>query len=295
MSRSRRRLGRLLGLGLGLGPGLAGAGLAERLDGEIAALGAHVESGPPAGLWLGLLAIAVAGVATDRLLLARFARPFGLSRPVARWLSSLVALSLASGLVFRTAFEIAPLLVSLALTLGVAGLVFATARAFGRWAAGSLLILRGRMRIGDRVRVAELEGTVESIGLLRVVALSDAGQRFFLPIGSLSTRDLGLSSPRRAHPVSFELELRSPLGPEQRAELVQLATLCPFRDVDSEVTISPVAGPPRRVVIRFRAWSRAGAARAVEYLEAHLNGASPADPRRPKTYVPPPLDSYELE
>lgn len=246
--------------------------LMTALEHEIAEVQAALQGWTVLSLLL-VLAIAI-GVAVLLAALARRAQRSG--RPRAR-LVSVGALTLDLALLVWLAFavvrqflDIAPIATMGALLLGAGGALFAAIARIRDWLAGLALAYQGRLREGDLLQTADASGVVERIGAGRVVLRRSDGARTYVRLHALAASDFTVASPRGAHPVELVLRGAGSFTAEDRRALRAIATLCPFRDLATPVTVTSPPGDDHIVAIHIHAWSMSAAGEAEAHLRAAL-------------------------
>lgn len=173
----------------------------------------------------------------------------------------------------RYLFDRAKVFAAVVLLFGAAGALLSLGLAARRWLAGVLHVLRRTIHEGDRLTVGDVDGTVERLGLFRLLLRRDDGARMFLPVGALADQSFTVSSPEQSFPVEVLLGDERPLVAADRTRLALAAKLCPYRESGSDVHVEPAEGG--RVLVRLRCWSAAAAARAEAYLRVAVSELSP--------------------
>lgn len=234
---------------------------------------------------LGLVAFVVAtarirvAVSQDRRLTPRV-------RAVASASIHAAALFVAAVVVASFFWKRAPLL------LGISLAVFAAVAGFGiairgrAWVWGLVMIWRGRIRIGDRLRLGTIEGSVADAGIFGITVLSDDGARVFVPNATLSIETFSVASPEEVHPAEIVVRRGGCELTEEDLEMLRrIAALCPYRQSGGGVTVA-ASTDRRSATVTFRASSEEGANLArshVQQVFASTAGAEGADRVEPAT------------
>jgi len=146
----------------------------------------------------------------------------------------------------------------------VLGLIvgFASQRTLGNFVAGLMIALTQPLRLGDRVTVGGVDGTVEEIGLIYTFIRTDANSRLVIPNEKLASDTITNStirSPAKYAQVTVQVPNTTDLGPlveDLRAEAPG------ERD---DVFVSSLDGSP---TVTLRVWAESEA--AAERLEQDL-------------------------
>lgn len=197
---------------------------------------------------------------------------------VSTFSSLLVGLRLLTAAIFISAilrylFDRAKIVAAAILLFGAAGALLSLGLAARRWIGGVILLLRRTIHEGDRLTVGDVDGTVERLGLFRMLLRRDDGARMFLPTGALADQSFTVSSPEQSFPVEVLLGEERPLGLAARERVALVAKLCPYRESGSDVHVEAAEGG--RVLVRLRCWSAAAAARAEAYLRVAVSELAP--------------------
>jgi small conductance mechanosensitive channel len=154
----------------------------------------------------------------------------------------------------------------------VLGLVvgFASQRTIGNFVAGILIAFTQPLRLGDRVRVDDVDGTVEEIGLTYTWIRTPNGSRFVVPNEKLAS-DTILNFTIRSPEKVAEVTVQVPLAQDLEALVAALGA-----ETDAEVFVSALNGDAT-LTIRKHALSERDARRVERELrlQAHraLRGA----------------------
>jgi small-conductance mechanosensitive channel len=203
-------------------------------------------------------------------------------QPWVRWLHPLVvlawlgaaALAVVPSLRAETLGESAGR-VALLVVLGVV-----TAPMLRDLLTGMVLSLEGRHRVGDDIRVGELEGRIVSLGLRSVVLRAHDGSELTIPNGRFAAADVArLNLPSGEAPLELEISLHREGGVEAATiELVEAAVLSPLAAPGSlpEVFVVEADGPRLRLRMRVYVFDRAYQERYRSDILARLATASRA-------------------
>ena len=181
-----------------------------------------------------------------------------------------VALISVVDVVARQVLVRAPLLGTSLVLVFASGALFALALRLQSAVGGLVLVLRGRIREGDRLVVGEVSGIVEHAGLLRIVLRGPDGAEVYLPAHTLDVEAVSISSPQRSQPVRLLLERELPYTREDTEAIRVTALLCPFRQACSHAEVTHPGGDARRVNVELRAWSAPAAREAEAWLRKML-------------------------
>lgn|GEM_PF-696474 len=229
-----------------------------------------------------------------------------------KWLPALGALRvlvafIAALVVLRSAFRIAPGATgALALTCALAVVVLSGL--VPNWVTGVGMLLRRRIRVGDRVRVGAHEGVVRALGLGHLWLENAEGATLAVPNRVFSELPVAIERARNSVPVRVRLTLEQ--APELRLleAFRHVATLSPYRAPRSPLDVSRAADDERQVNVEIQTWSAHAQRDARVQLELALRQAMAqrSAPERPpanvdaaargleqaivETIIPPPLD-----
>jgi small conductance mechanosensitive channel len=147
----------------------------------------------------------------------------------------------------------------------VLGLVigFASQRTIGNFVAGLLIAFTQPVRLGDRVRVDEVDGVVEEIGLTYTFIRTPDNARLVIPnekLASDTIRNSTIVSREKLAEVTVQIPLDRDLG-----EVVEVLRMETQQEREAEVYVSALAG---EATVTMRAW--APDERAAERLAGEL-------------------------
>ena len=137
---------------------------------------------------------------------------------------------------------------------------FASQRTLGNFVAGLMIAMTQPLRLGDRVAVAGVEGTVEEIGLMYTFIRTDGNARLVIPNEKLAS-DTILNSTIRSAAKFAEVTVQVPRTADLRLLVEVLEAEVPGeRD---EVFVSSIEESP---TLTLRAWTESAAsADALEH------------------------------
>ncbi len=139
---------------------------------------------------------------------------------------------------------------------------FASQRTLGNFVAGLMIAMTQPLRLGDRVSIGGVEGSVEEIGLMYTFIRTDDNARLVIPNEKLASDTITNSTIRSAAKYA-EVSVQVPLTSDLRQLVEDLREEVPG-DRD-EVFVSSLDGSP---TLTMRAWTESEA--AAEKLEHDL-------------------------
>ncbi|MFH1462857.1 MAG: mechanosensitive ion channel domain-containing protein [Pseudomonadota bacterium] len=231
------------------------------------------------GIALLLLILTVGGLGylgVARLIRAMGRSGYAMHRRLATLRVLLVSLIVVWGasVLVRQLLLRAPLLTLILLVLFTGGALLGLASRLQQASAGIAMVLRGRIREGDRLVVGAVAGTVEHAGLLQIQLACADGSTVYLPTSALASQPVVISTPSRAQPVELPWPLEVPLDEAERARLLGIVTLCPYRVPGTPLSLTMADDGSHRVTVRFQAWSAPAAERAGLWLSRSLRARS---------------------
>lgn len=207
--------------------------------------------------------------------------------------SAIVAASLARivGLLVGTVGCIAPLvsrapiLSGIALTVLLVAAALSVPQLFQNLQSGISLTLRSRFREGDPVKVGDMEGVVEEVGLLRIKLRTSQGGVTYVPASLFESEPVTVGQARSAAPLSVSVAIES-VDPHRVQVLERELALSPFRRADGGSSVEIERdGDHTWVRARLNTWAGSESKRPRQYLEALLRELEletvepgPADP-----------------
>ncbi|MGE5184535.1 MAG: mechanosensitive ion channel domain-containing protein, partial [Acidobacteriota bacterium] len=151
------------------------------------------------------------------------------------------------------------------LLLGISLAVLAAAGGLGialrgrAWVWGLVMIWRGRVRIGDRLRFGAVDGIVADVGIFGITVIGDDGARVFVPNAKLAGDTFSVASPESAHPADITVHAgERELTEADLERLRRIALLCPYRHSGGLVGVH-ASEDRRSATVTFRSWSEEGA------------------------------------
>lgn len=167
-------------------------------------------------------------------------------------------------------YNASPLLATVMLGALAGGALVAVGFRARAWLGGAWIVLRGRVRTGNRLSLPQGQGVVEAYGLFHLMLRADNGDQLHVPLSALHDGTFAISAPERAVPVELHFVVES----EQRlTELRWAAQGCPYRDRRANVQVIRDLENPLSVRLRLRSWSQDAAERAADYLRRQQAGA----------------------
>ncbi len=188
-------------------------------------------------------------------------------------LAFIAAVALALYVVVRQFFAIAPLVTSI--LLAILGLTLGfSARGLAQDLLGATRIaVKGHIHPGLTLEMGSIGGTVEQVGALSTRILTLEGAVLHVPNRVFINEAFTTRQPRRTAQVVFSQDLGEPVTQLWRERVRIQALLCPYRQVDSDVSVSVDEKNHTLVSISFLAPSDALAREASLYLERALSAA----------------------
>jgi hypothetical protein len=255
--------------------------MVDRLASEAERLGALLRL----DVLLQLAILAVVAVLLARLgtALVRFAWRLGIdSERRLAWLeggSRVLVGALVLYAVGRSIAGAAPMLSA----LGLLALVVAGSRVFSAQLQNVLggvgLLLRRRLRNGDRIQLGDLDGIVHSVGIARLRLTKADGSTVLVPNRMLNETALTVAREKNSVPVRvrvrFDLEPARPMLELAR----RTALLSPYRAPGSSVEVARDPSDARVMEVAVQVWAAAAARVATDHLESSLRQALPQEPR----------------
>ena len=270
----------LLAAGVDPAPAISAAGeLVAALEREVEALrGVVAGSGSLALIAVVLLGWALA-VAVSSLLRVARRTGYGGRRP---WfarvqLAATAAVALVTlAILARILLARAPFLSAALLAVFFAGALLSLAIRLHQLTGGAFLVVRGRVGEGDHVRLGDIEGTVERVGLTRLHLRAPDGSSVYLPTSLLDTIRLRVAHQERWRVLEFEVYRGWAPSFADCEAARRVALLCPYRVLDSEVEVRPTADR-RRLTVRLHVWGEAALREAELSLRHSLEaGGGPS-------------------
>jgi len=190
----------------------------------------------------------------------RWARTSGLLRLLFALLAVLTVL--------RSAFGVAPALTGVFVMAALLGVLLLSGFVPNA-VAGIGIMLRRRIRLGDRVRVGEYEGVVRELGIGQLYLRGADGSTVLVPNRLLGELPVVIERARNSVPVRVRLELEQRADPRLLERLLQVAMLSPYRAPESLVDVVRSSDNERQLTIEIQVW----AARAQRDARLQLESA----------------------
>lgn len=266
--------------------GVAGAPsstLGDRLAGEADRLGAlfHLD------VMLQLTVVLVAALLSTRLVsaLVRVAGRLGIDsqRRFTWWeggsraLVVVLMIYLVGGAIARAA----PLLSALgAMALVVAGSWVFSAH-LQNAVGGVGLLIRRKLRTGDRIQVGTLDGVIHSVGLTQLQLIKADGATVLVPNRLLNEAALTVAREKNSVPVRVRLRFENELSNSMLEQARRTALLSPYRAPKSSVEVTRDGADGSVLEVAVQVWAAAAARAATDHLESSLRLALPQESRPP--------------
>lgn len=145
----------------------------------------------------------------------------------------------------------------LAWTLGVVVLLISLRHVLSQILAGTLIILQRRLKNGESIRVGDLRGTVERVGLQAILIKDPQGIVHNVPPMTVFTNTITHEDRPGARPIEMSVSVPTDMDPYRAARLVyEVAAMSPYADarVRPEVAIN-LDGQGSNLTLRARATS----------------------------------------
>jgi small-conductance mechanosensitive channel len=241
-----------------------GPGFIDRIEAEGSAILGALGS-PFTWLYMAALISVLIGSWWLRRLISRLDMIAQQVRTLAISVISALTLVLAIGVSLVFLHRQAPLTSALAvIVLGVIATIAFAIDSRG-WVRAAVALWRGRIRVGDRLDMGDVNGRVEDVGLFRVIIENDDGGRTHIPTARFGHAIFTVSSPERVFPVEIHIVVEHRLTETDLETLRRIAVLSPYREHESAIVIEP-SSDPTRALVRFRSWSEDGARLARTHL-----------------------------
>lgn len=204
-----------------------------------------------------------------------------------RLIDVLVFGALASWAVTRLAAA-APILTGLAAVFAVGGVIWALALPLQDLAAGLGIVLKGRIHEGDHIRVGATQGTVQEIGLLRLVLRDAVGATVYVPHRLIVQAVVQVHRDRRQIPATVRIPCNGAPPHEAMETARRIGLLSPWRIPGTPVSVT-IDDDEAALLVELQTWTEAG----VRYATRQLRGAVAAalgPASEPKRGDPGPID-----
>ncbi|MEZ4381142.1 MAG: mechanosensitive ion channel family protein [Nannocystaceae bacterium] len=164
------------------------------------------------------------------------------------------------------AWRIAPMITLLGVALVAAGLMVGLVKHFENLSTGIGLALRGRIKAGDQITVGEHTGMVRAVGLMHVHLRTPEGSTVFLPNRLLAGEAVQIGRARNSYPLRARLTAPRAWPPEALEAARCVASLSPYRDVNSRISVGTEGKDGRALVVEIQVWSP----RLLDAADKHL-------------------------
>lgn len=181
--------------------------------------------------------------------------------------------------VLRSIAGLAPILLTFTLLAAILLLAAAYARQLPSVLVGLSLLLRRRLRHGDRIHIANHSGTVREVGLAQLHLRRGDGATLFVPNRLLMEEVLTVEHAKNSEPVRVRIPAHAPQHRDQLELARRIALLSPYRVPESPVELFEDDVENRRYSIEIHTWSVRAATEAREHLEQALDTALSAQAR----------------
>jgi small-conductance mechanosensitive channel len=266
-------------------PGELGTGFAVRLLAEARALGTLFEARTLALLALALFAAWLTLRAVRFAIRIVWRLGFDPEQRLAFWDAALrVALVLVIVYaVGRRAASVAPFFTASAGVLLLVAWSWVLSAELQNLLVGVGLVLRRRLRGGDRVQIGAHGGIVRRVGLNQLELRQADGARLFIPNRLLYDHALTVAREKNSVAVVVELALSAVPTLAMLDQIRRVALLSPYRAPGSSVSVHRVGED--RLSVELQAWAAQAARVAAEHLEASLLALLSDEARRAESRV----------
>ncbi|MEZ4226575.1 MAG: mechanosensitive ion channel [Polyangiaceae bacterium] len=261
--------------------GPAGHTLTERLAAEAARFDALLRV--DVLFKLALLLVVAALLSRMARVLVRLAWRLGLDtqRRLSWWEggSRVVVGALVLYIASRAALAAAPILSTLLLLalLVASSWVFSSHLQSGIVGIG--LLLRRRLRSGDRVQVGGLDGVVNAVGLFNLEIAKADGATALVPNRLLSEQALTVAKEKNSVPVRVRMRFDTAPTRVMIEQARRAALLSPYRAPGSSVDVGRDPADLCVMDVSVQVWAAAAARTAADHLETSLRAALPTEAR----------------
>jgi len=145
---------------------------------------------------------------------------------------------------------------------------------------GAMLLLRRRLRTGDRIRVGGHDGTVQRIGWTEIELLSDDGSTVHVPNRVVGDTSLTVAREKHSAPVKVRLALDTPVSRDLLESARRAALMSPYRAPGSAVLVHRDAADPNTLEVTLQVFGPEASATASDHLEASIQALAAAESQR---------------
>lgn len=240
--------------------------LADRLSSDVVSLIGTLRSPWTWILTLALVALVI-GAWRLRLAVSQDRRLTPRVRAVASASINAATVAIVAVVVTWFLWRRAPLLLGISLAVLAAAAGFGIAIRGRAWIWGLVMIWRGRVRIGDRLRFGAIDGNVVDVGIFGIAVIGDDGARVFVPNAKLSADTFSVASPEEVHPAQITVRMADREITDEELEILRrIGALCPYRQSTGVVAVEP-SSDRHTVMVTFRSWSEEGAKLARDHIQ----------------------------
>ena len=143
------------------------------------------------------------------------------------------------------------------------------------------LLLKRKLRTGDRIQVGALDGVVRSVGLTQLQLVKADGSTVLVPNRLLNEAALTVAREKNSVPVRVRLRFENELSSSMLEQARRTALLSPYRAPKSSVEVSRDAADGCVLEVAVQVWAAAAARAATDHLESSLRVALPQEARPP--------------
>lgn len=260
-------------------PGAPGSAMVDRIAGEAARLGALLRL----DVLLQFVILVVVAVFLTRFATAmvRFAWRLGIDseRRLGWWEggSRVLVGALVIYFVVRSVAQAAPMLSA----FGLLALLIAGSRVFSahlqNLTSGVALLLRRKVRHGDRIQVGSLDGIIESVGITQLRLTRADGSTVLVPNRLLNEEALTVAREKNSVPVRVRLRFEAEPSRAMLELARRAALLSPYRAPGSSVEVVRDASDSSVLEVAVQVWAATAVRAATDHLEGSLRLAMPQD------------------
>lgn len=144
---------------------------------------------------------------------------------------------------------------------------------------GATLLLRRRVRTGDRIRVSGHEGVIQRVGWTEIELLCDDGATVHVPNRLVGDTSLTVAREKHSAPVRVRLALANPVSRELLESARRAALMSPYRAPKSAVLVQRDAADARVLEVTLQVFAPEAASTANNHLEASIQALAESDAR----------------
>ncbi len=166
-------------------------------------------------------------------------------------------------------------------TVGLLALLVAGSRVFSAHlqnvVGGVALLVRRKLRSGDRIQVGNLDGIVESVGLTQLRLTKTDGSTVLVPNRLLNESALTVAREKNSVPVRVRLRFEAEPSRAMLELARRAALLSPYRAPGSSVDVVRDAADSSVMEVAVQVWAAAAVRAATDHLESSLRQALPQE------------------